>query len=121
MNLSFQRITIVIFIVLLIGILIFLAYMISKSKSGKPWPPIVSSCPDYWEDIIPEGKTSETYIAGSNCTNTKHLGSPLEKSMDFSANEYIGANGLCNKYTWAKDHEISWDGITYGVPNPCSS
>ena len=119
MNLSFQRITIIIFIVLLIIISIFLALMISKSRSNKPWPPIVGSCPDYWSDIIPEGKTAETYVAGSNCTNTKHLGSPVETSMNFTTNDYIGANGLCNKFTWARDHGISWDGITYGVPNPC--
>ena len=27
----------------------------------------------------------------------------------------------CGKYTWATGSNNTWDGITYGVPNPCST
>ena len=39
--------------------------------------------------------------------------------MDFSLPAYSGSNGPCVKFTWANTNKVSWDGITYGVPNPC--
>jgi hypothetical protein len=32
---------------------------------------------------------------------------------------YSGEDGLCNKYNWANTCGVTWDGITYGVKNPC--
>lgn len=47
-------------------------------------------------------------------STTKHL------NMDFTTSEFTGQNGLCAKYTWANNCGVSWDGITYGVSNPCN-
>ena len=30
-------------------------------------------------------------------------------------------NGTCSKYTWATRCGVTWDGITYGVNNPCAT
>ena len=34
---------------------------------------------------------------------------------------FTGSNGTCAKYSWANKCDVSWDGITYGVENPCNS
>ena len=41
--------------------------------------------------------------------------------MDFNTTTYTGSLGDCNKSEWAKKIGVTWDGITYGVPNPCDS
>ena len=42
-------------------------------------------------------------------------------SMDFSTAPFTGDNGTCAKYQWASKCNVSWDGITYGVTNPCAT
>jgi hypothetical protein len=45
--------------------------------------------------------------------NVKNLGSQsCAKSIDFSVSPWIGNSGQCNKYKWAKECDITWDGIT---------
>jgi hypothetical protein len=40
-------------------------------------------------------------------------------SMDFTKAPYIGAASTCAKYKWANSCNVTWDGITSGVTNPC--
>jgi hypothetical protein len=40
--------------------------------------------------------------------------------MNFSVPTFQGGDAACQKYKWANDNNVSWDGITYGVPNPCA-
>jgi len=115
---SFQGIVIIVAILLLIITLILIGLLMAKSKNTEQWPPLIGACPDYWMD---------TSGNGSNCVNVKDLGIPkcIERvgghfTKDFSTDYYTGDQGLCNKYTWANTCGVSWDGITYGVPNPCT-
>jgi hypothetical protein len=112
---SFQGIVIILAIILLIIILILIGLLMAKSKNTEQWPPLIGACPDYWVD---------TSGNGANCVNVKNLGKCIiandPETMDFSTSEYTGDQGLCNKYTWATGCDVSWDGITYGVPNPCT-
>jgi hypothetical protein len=108
---NFQRLVIIIAIVLLIVIFVFTLIILSRSKSSQSWPPVIGDCPDYWID---------TSGNGSNCVNVKNLGTCATETMDFSTSEYTGDQGLCNKYNWANNCGVSWDGITYGVTNPCN-
>lgn len=118
MELSFQKTVIVIAIILLILTLVFIGYSLSKAKSEAPWPPMIGDCPDYWLDLSGNG---------AMCVNTKSLGtcniptSGQKNSMDFSTGVYTGENSTCAKYMWAKNCDVTWDGITSGVPNPCNS
>jgi hypothetical protein len=41
--------------------------------------------------------------------------------MNFNGPVYTGSNGSCAKYTWAQKCKVAWDGISYGVDNPCTS
>jgi hypothetical protein len=112
---AFQKIITFIAIFILIISLIIIGVTIKKQNLSS-WPPIVGGCPDYWRNNSGNSK---------KCVNVKDLGkckSPKDKhlTMDFSSSQFTGANGLCAKYTWANNCGVSWDGITYGVNNPCT-
>ena len=111
---NFQRTIIYIGIILLIIIIIIVGYTLATKKTPVQWPPLVGDCPDYWVD---------TSGNGGNCVNTKGLGTCTASgsSMNFSIAPYTGSNGICNKYKWASKCDITWDGITSGVPNPCDA
>ena len=115
---AFQKMILMVAIVVLFITLIIIAYSLKQSKNSDNWPPVVPICPDYW---VSDG-------SGNNitCTNVKNLGKckPSAGSkhlvMNFNNAPYTGANGNCAKYTWANNCGIAWDGLTYGVNNPCT-
>lgn len=109
---SFQSIAIYISLTILIILLIIIAINMNNAKNSMKWPPLVGECPDYWFDA---GEN------GSKCTvnvNDTNLGSATSP-MNFNVSPYSGARGNCSKYRWAISKGVSWDGITYGVENPC--
>lgn len=115
--LNFQKIIIIIAVILLIISLVLIGIFMNNNKTAEQWPPLIGDCPDYWID---------TSGNGSKCVNVKNLGKcksssdPGTFSMDFTTSEFTGSQGLCNKYKWATSTcGVSWDGITYGVENPC--
>ena len=120
---GFQKIILTIAVIILVLSLIFMGIILNKAKGSEEWPPIVPACPDWW---ILDGSGNK-----STCVNVKDLGTCATKStdnahqkMDFNLPAFTGSNGSnanCAKYSWANKCKVSWDGITYGVPNPCSS
>jgi len=108
---NFQKSVLLIATILLIIFLILVGIVLVNSKNSKTWPPLIGECPDYWID---------TSGNGAKCENVYSLGkSGTPSPMDFSVAPYIGTRGLCKKYEWAMTNNISWDGITYSVNNPC--
>jgi hypothetical protein len=90
------------------------AVTISKSKKNQQWPPLIAECPDYW---LMDGSGNN-----ATCINVKHLGnSNAPTTMQFNTPAFTGSNALCSKYTWANANGLTWDGITYGVNNPCQT
>ena len=116
---GFQKIVLFIAIAILIVSLIFIGISLAHAKDKQTWPPIVPACPDYW---MIDGSGNNT-----TCVNTKDLGTcPLTGGtdhlvMNFNNAAFTGSQGTCNKYTWANKCGVSWDGITYGVNNPCQA
>jgi hypothetical protein len=114
---SFQKMILVIATIILIIALIFIGVSLHYSRRTIAWPPLVTACPDYW---TVDGSGNNT-----RCTNVKNLGScsiPTGQKhlvMNFNTPTFSGKNALCAKYTWANNCGVSWDGITYGVANPC--
>ena len=114
---SFQKIILIAAVVILIINLVVIALALNKSAQTN-WPPLVPNCPDYW---LSDG-------SGNNitCTNIKNLGVCKPESgsdhlvMNFKKAPFVGANSNCAKYTWANNCKIAWDGLTYGVGNPCA-
>lgn len=118
-TLNFQKIVLIIAIVILIVSLVFIGMQIKKSKSKQAWPPIVSQCPDYWVIETANGpnkgkcKTTEQTPA-SACNTTS--------GIDFTIGDYAGAGSACKKKEWANKcvAPVAWEGITYGAPDPCA-
>ena len=114
---GFQKIILLIATIILIISLLFIGYALHRSSASTSWPPLVPDCPDYWN------------IDGSGnnitCTNVKDLGTCRAKTgqphlvMNFNTPAFSGSNSLCAKYTWANNCGVSWDGVNYGVNNPC--
>jgi hypothetical protein len=116
---TFQKMILYSSIIILIIVLIIIGMVLNTSRYGGTWPPVVPDCPDYW---ILDGSGNN-----AKCINEKDLGScpPQNGSkhliMDFNVQPFTGSDGICHKYKWAKKCNVSWDGITYGVENPCQS
>ena len=115
---SFQTFVLVVAIITLILVLILIGYTLQASTASH-WPPLVGDCPDYWVDMSNNGKM---------CANVQNLGSCTSPSsgqkyytMDFSQGSFLGGEGRCAKYKWAKNCGVEWDGITAGVSNPCAA
>jgi hypothetical protein len=115
---GFQKIVLFAAIIILIIALVFIGISLTYA-SNKSWPPMTPQCPDYW---MIDGSGND-----SKCINAKDLGTCPAQSgdnhltMNFNSSAFTGSNGMCAKYTWAKKCGVSWDGITYGVNNPCQT
>jgi len=117
---SFQKTVLMIAVVFLILFLVLIGVALKSAASEATWPPIVGACPDYWVDLSGNG---------SMCFNSQHLGtcsqyiptSDNKNTMNFDQDPYNGTDGACAKNKWATKCGLSWDGITYGVTNPCTS
>jgi hypothetical protein len=116
---TFQKFILFSAIIILLIILIFVGIALNYATNEGTWPPIVPECPDYW---MIDGSGNNT-----TCINVKDLGtcSPTSGNkhlvMNFNTPAFTGSNELCSKYTWAKKCGVTWDGITYGVTNPCQT
>ena len=116
---GFQKIVLFSAIIILIISLVIIGIALSYAKSNSVWPPIVPDCPDYWS-IDGSGNNAR-------CLNVKDLGTcrptsgNRHLSMNFNNAPFVGSNEMCAKYNWANNCNVSWDGITYGVNNPCQS
>ena len=115
---GFQKIVLYSAIILLLIILIFIGLAL-KNNQKNSWPPMVPECPDYW---ISDGSGNN-----SSCIDIKDLGTCPPQSgnkhlvMNFNTPAFTGTNSACAKYTWANKCGVSWDGINYGVSNPCQT
>ena len=115
---NFQKIVLTIATVLLIIILVVIGVTLSKASAEENWPPMVGECPDYWLDMSGNGEA---------CFNSKSLGRcniPSEgnpNTINFNQSPFTGDNGDCSKYNWATKCQVTWDGITSGVKNPCDT
>jgi hypothetical protein len=110
---TFQKIVLIIAIILLLLFFVIIGKEM-YSSTNSDWTPIVSDCPDYW-DIM---DISGAFV----CSNVHNLGNgSCSSQMDFNTDYYTGTSGTCNKYTWATDCGLEWDGITSGITNPCDS
>lgn len=108
---NFQQIVLLIAALALIGSLILIGLALNNVNKDLKFPPIVADCPDYWKNVSQEGENGM-------CFNTHNLGTessncdPIPDTMDFSAGDYTGGDGLCAKKTWANNCQLTWDGIT---------
>ena len=121
---TFQSIVLLIAVLLLILTLVFIGIALSKSKYSNVWPPITGDCPDYWVDLSGNGAAcyNSKSVGTQNCSQSTY-NSTYDKQnvMNFTTPAFTGSNSACAKASWANKCGISWDGITYGVSNPCDT
>ena len=116
---GFQKIVLYSAIIILIIALVIIGIALVYAKDDQVWPPVVPNCPDYW---VADGTGNN-----ARCVNLKDLGTcqatgeNKHLTMNFNNVPFVGADEACSKYTWAKKCGVSWDGITYGVNNPCQT
>jgi hypothetical protein len=108
---TFQKIILYSAIIILIVILIIIGIAFSYAKNEQ-WPPLVPECPDFW---IADGSGNNT-----QCVNVKDLGTCQAVGTKHKKMNFTGFDN-CAKYTWANNCNVTWDGITYGVSNPCQN
>ena len=81
--------------------------MIYNANKTMAWPPEVAECPDYWQlnnnkdgipVCVPNGDLNKGIFTGT--------------SMNFRDPKYLGKMGSKEKYKWARDNDVTWDGIT---------
>ena len=114
----FQQIILTMAIIILIIMLVVIGVTLSKTGVNEVWPPIVGACPDYWVDLSGNG---------AECLNSHNLGTcnlpstTNTNTMNFNQAPFTAANGSCSKYNWAKQCNVTWDGITTGSTNPCTT
>ena len=102
-----DKITIAIVVVFCIG---FLYYYYKKKTLKKmklmtqTWPVEYQSCPDYW-----------VHRGNGECINVHKLGtkrdSDIGDTINFSKGQYEGVEGNVSKCRWAKQNNVSWEGI----------
>jgi hypothetical protein len=115
---NFQKIVLTISLIILIILLVVIGVALSKASYSETWPPVVGECPDYWVDMSGNGES---------CFNSHSLGRcniPTEGekgTMNFNQSPFTDENGTCAKYKWATSCQVTWDGITSGIKNPCDT
>jgi hypothetical protein len=118
---NFNKIVLSIATLILIIGLVLTGIFVSGSLYNDSYPPIVSDCPDYWDvdrdddDNIVCKNTSTINMStrgGETCNN-------YPTSL-FSVNGTATDDILCEKYKWATQCSIHWDGVTNNN-NACQS
>lgn len=105
---NFQRSVLLIATVVLIGVLSFIGFSMYRQTQKTVYPPVIADCPDYWEADPVNGDPTKTL-----CKNVKSIGnSNCSKTMDFTSKKFVGDGSLCAKQKWAKQCNLTWDGVT---------
>jgi hypothetical protein len=99
MEMNFQKVVLIIAIILLIISLVIIGFMLKSALVNRPWPPSISQCPDYWD------------ISGNLCKPNKiNIGTPvISTPIDFTTANY---KTNCLKQKWASASNVTWDGLT---------
>jgi len=104
---GFQKIVLIIALVILTGCIIFIASMISSNEANKKWPPEVGTCPPYYESKVDEtGDLICDYIREGPASIDINS---ICKSFPIGS-ETKGTP--CKKCCWAKNCGIQWDGVS---------
>jgi|TARA_B110001450_G_scaffold252195_1_gene273483 hypothetical protein len=103
MDFNFQKIVLVISIILLIVAMGFIATAIINQNHIVDFPPVISECPDYWSHNVEQNK----------CINDRELGEYIDnqKLNEFGINDSNYAT-MCSKKNMMENYKLSWDGIT---------
>ena len=126
---DFYNIVIIVAVVLLILVLTYLAIKMTTAKyyneSNVPFPPVMSTCPDYWKVdgsycIIPDnGKTNTGSIYGnaglillSSASTYGYVNGNTAINFNDTKWGTSGKSSVCQQKDWAGKYNIIWDGVS---------
>jgi hypothetical protein len=124
---NFYTLVLTIAIVILIVVLGYLGWVMSKSKNSDEFPKLRTSCPDLW--TVQNGPGGEVFCVRPTADNAINKGDAstmddakgLVNKSKFDTNDIGWAsagNAVCGKQKWANAHGIQWD--TVSNANFCS-
>ena len=114
---GFEKKVLIIAGIILVVSLVLVLIFILMSKGNQKYPPVESECPDYWE-------LEEVNNKKLLCKNVKGLGEgwsgeSTEVTIDPNRQDFQGVDGLCNKQNWAREHNVTWEGVTEPTKDAC--
>ena len=115
---SFYTIVLSIAVVVLILVLAFLGWTMSKQKQTDNFPKLQTTCPDYWGITNEGGKAyciqpSQGQVNYGDADASKDSKGYDNGKFDFANSGWsAGGNAVCAKKKWANSHGINWDTVT---------
>ena len=127
---NFYTLVLTIAIVILIVVLGYLGWVMSKAKVSDEFPKLRTSCPDLW--TVENGSAGEVFcvqpssgslnrgddaVKGDTTTTPIESASGVDKDNKtrFDTNDVGWAsagNAVCGKQKWANAHGIKWDTVS---------
>jgi len=111
---SFYTMVVAIAVIILILVLAFLGWTMSKQKDTDKFPKLQTTCPDFWG--VADGKCTQPEQGQVNSGDVKaNTDAPgfSENKFDFTNSGWsAGGNAVCAKKKWANSHGINWDTVT---------
>ena len=109
-------------VIVLILVLAFLGWTMSKQKATDTFPKLQTTCPDFW-GIETDSITGKSYCKqpapdqvnyGDDKANTDAKGyDTVNSRFDFANDGWsAGGDAVCAKKKWANSHGINWDTVT---------
>ena len=116
---GFEKKVLIIAGIILVVSLVLVLIFILMSKGNQKYPPVESECPDYWE-LGPVSDDNQKLV----CKNVKGLGEgwsgqSTDETIDPNTREFQGVDGLCNKQNWARQYNVTWEGVTEPTKDAC--
>ena len=123
----------IIAVITIILLLTVVGVSLSSNETKTDWPPMQTKCPELYE-LNSNGKTCEItsglYQNYSGTSSDKNNTSSARYTqignsddctkLNTTDSDFTGIDGDCNKYKWAQNCNVSWDGI-YDNPSLCDS
>ena len=116
---SFYTTVLTIAVVVLILVLAFLGWTMSKQKDTDNFPKLQTTCPDFWS--IDNNVTGNTYciqpeqgkVNSGSADAVNNAPGFKDGKFDFANSGWsAGGNAVCAKKKWANSHGINWDTVT---------
>ncbi len=103
---SFQKIVLVIALVLLIISLVIIGLLIKSAQMSAKFPPETGKCPDYLKAQLSNGTLT--------CANPKNLGTCSTDFTPVGGSDVASITANCKA---AKNCGLTWDGVTNAQNN----
>jgi len=117
---NFYTMVLTIAIVILMLLLGYMGWLMSKQKVTDEFPKLRTSCPDFWK--IESGDDGKVFCVRPTGTEALNKGSSTwtkgasgvdgDKFDTTDAGWASGGNAVCGKQKWANSSEITWDTVT---------